>query len=354
MKILITGGAGFVGANLATSFKAKMPSATVVAFDNLKRRGSELNPSRLKKLGIEFVHGDIRNPADLDALAGNFDLLIECSAEPSVTAGLTGSPRYLLETNLVGTLHCLEFARHRVAGTIFLSTSRVYSIAPLKEIALVEAKTRFELAGEQTITGLSALGIAETFPTHRPRSLYGASKLSSEFIFQEYMDTYGMKGVINRCGVLFGPGQFGKVDQGVFTLWVANHYYGRSLSYTGFGGSGKQVRDLLHPGDLFSLILLQIEKMDFISGRTFNVGGGPANSSSLLELTSLCREMVGRSVDLQSVPMTTSVDIPYFVTDSSEVKRTLEWAPQRSVRDMVVDVVGWIRENDAMLAPLYC
>ena len=114
---------------------------SVVVFDNLHRRGSEWNVERLRSEGVTFVHGDVRNPADLEALDGTFDVLIEASAEPSVHAGIAGSPRYVLDTNLVGALNCLEFARKRCGGLVFLSTSRVYSIEPLMQLPLVELST---------------------------------------------------------------------------------------------------------------------------------------------------------------------------------------------------------------------
>lgn len=275
MRILITGGAGFVGSNLAKAFQKA--GSQVTAFDNLRRRGSELNLVDFKRLDIEFVHGDIRNPSDLADLAGNFDLLIEASAEPSVLAGLNQSPAYLLDTNLKGTMHCLDFALRRVKRTVFLSTSRVYSMAPLRELALEEGPKRFELKGSR--------GISERFPVDTARSLYGTTKLASEYLVQEYQNTYGCEAVIYRCGVIAGRGQFGKVDQGVFTLWMANHFFGRPLKYIGFGGTGKQVRDLLHPSDLYALIRLQLDSGKKWDAPVFNVGGGREISTSLLELT---------------------------------------------------------------------
>jgi CDP-paratose 2-epimerase len=353
MKILITGGAGFVGSHLARAFKNDNPKNQVTVFDNLKRRGSELNLSSLKRNGILFIHGDIRNPHDFDALSKNFDLFVEASAEPSVLAGLDGSPHYVLETNLLGTINCLEFARKKAPHFLFLSTSRVYSIDPLKSIPLKETATRFEIAPQRTVKGLSRNGIAEDFPTDTARSLYGASKLSSEILIQEYVETYGLKALINRCGVIAGPGQFGKTDQGVFTLWVANHFFGKSLRYTGFGGEGKQVRDLLHPQDLFELLKKQINTLDKNTGEIFNVGGGRHVSTSLKELTALSQEVTGSKVPIQKQAATTPVDIPLYISDNRKATEAFYWTPQRSVKTIVGEIHSWLRDNDADLKPLF-
>lgn len=133
MRILVTGGAGFVGSNLASLFKRDNPDAAVVAFDNLRRRGSELALPRLREAGVEFRHGDVRNAEDI-AEAGDFDLMIECSAEPSVHAGYGASPAYVINTNLTGTINCLEAVRRCNAALVFLSTSRVYPIAGLRAL----------------------------------------------------------------------------------------------------------------------------------------------------------------------------------------------------------------------------
>ncbi|MDX6446405.1 MAG: CDP-paratose 2-epimerase [Blastocatellia bacterium] len=353
MRILITGGAGFIGSSLALFFKHEDSSAEVVAVDNLKRRGAELNLDRFRKAGVQFVHGDIRNQSDLDDLAGNFDVFIEASAEPSVLAGVAGSPQYLLQTNLVGTLNCLEFARRRAASFVFLSTSRVYSIRPLREIKLVETDSRFEIGKDQTFPGVSENGVAEDFPVHLPRSMYGATKLASELIVQEYAESYGLRAVINRCGVIAGPGQFGKVDQGVFTLWVAKHFYRRPLRYTGFGGEGKQVRDLLHPADLFSLLKEQLAGIEKHSGAIFNIGGGRAGSTSLLELTALCREVSGNEVPIAADPETSSVDIPLYISDCRKANQSFSWRPERPVKDIVKDIFDWLKQNEAELKPLF-
>lgn len=353
MKILITGGAGFVGSSLARSFRDRYPESTVVALDNLRRRGSELNLASFRERGIEFRHGDIRQPGDLRDLEGRFDLMIEASAEPSVLAGLNGSPDYLLGSNLVGTLHCLEFARERVGKTVFLSTSRVYSIEPLRSIRLREGQTRLEIEAEQTLPGVTEAGISEDFPVLEPRSLYGATKLASELIIQEYVATYGLDAVVNRCGVIAGPGQFGKSDQGVFTMWVANHFYGKPLAYKGFGGTGKQVRDLLHPADLFELIVRQVENVSQASGQTFNVGGGPEISTSLLELTAHCREVVGREVPIGSDPETNPVDVPLYLSDHARVTEAFDWRPRRSVRQIVTEIHEWLAGNESQLRAVF-
>ena len=157
MNILITGGAGFVGSALARYFRRDATDNSVVVLDNLRRRGSEWNLDGLRSEGVTFVHGDIRNPADLEALDGTFDVLIEASAEASVHAGIADSPRYVLDTNLLGALNCLEFARKRCGGFVFLSSSRVYSIEPLTQLPLVELSTRFELQDDDcNIPGVSS------------------------------------------------------------------------------------------------------------------------------------------------------------------------------------------------------
>jgi len=352
-KILITGGAGFVGSSLAIAFKNENPSWNVVAFDNLRRRGSELNLDTFRKLGIDFVHGDIRNLPDLEDLNGHYDLLIEASAEPSVLAGINSAPSYLLQTNLAGTLNCLEFARRRAPAMVFLSTSRVYSIAPLRQLNFDETATRFELSKTQELSGIGPEGVSEDFPRHLPRSLYGASKLASEMVVQEYAATYGMKAVINRCGVIAGPGQFGKVDQGVFTMWVANHYFKQKLGYTGFGGTGKQVRDLLHPADLYSIVKKQWERMDSFDGEIFNVGGGNSVSVSLKELTAICQDITGNSVSLASKPESNAVDIPWYISDCTKARKALDWKAERSVLTIVRDIFEWIRTNEDRLKPLF-
>jgi len=353
MKILITGGAGFVGSSFALHLKTKYPKARVVAFDNLRRRGSELNLSKFRETGIEFVHGDIRNPSDLNYLSNTWDVFIECSADASVLAGIGSPAAYVLETNLGGTINCLEMAKRSSGVFIFLSSSRVYSISPLRNLSLIEGPDKIEISEIQSVPGVSKKGVAENFPTDSSRSFYGTSKLASEYLIQEYVDTYKLNATINRCGVIAGPGQFGRTDQGVFALWVAHHFFKKPLKYTGFGGKGKQVRDLLHIDDLIHLVEKQIESSDCHRGTSFNVGGGPEGAVSLLELTRICQEITGNSVFLGSETDSSAVDIPWYVSDTSKAQMEFGWRPKKTIKDIVSDIHEWLKINEEQLKSLF-
>ncbi len=348
-SVLVAGGAGFVGSNLATRYKADHPDARVVALDSLKRRGSELALSRLADAGVEFVHADIRCREDFDDLVG-FDLLLDCSAEPSVQVGLAGAPDYLIQTNLVGTINLLELARRNDAAFLFLSTSRVYPLDRLNRLALTQTDTRLEWADTTAEPGLSAAGLSESFPLDGPRSLYGASKLAGELLLQEYAYTYKMPAMINRCGVLTGPWQMGRVDQGFVTLWVSRHLFtDRPLSYIGYGGTGKQVRDILHIDDLYALIEAQLRDEAAWDASPFNIGGGRDVSVSLLELTALCNEITGVVREIGSQPDTSTVDIPIYLSDCERARRVFGWQPGWSPEAIAADIHEWIRANETDL-----
>ena len=349
MRILITGGAGFVGSNLALALKAKFPAAEVACMDNLYRRGSELNLPRLQKAGVQFHRGDVREAASFPA--GPFGFLIECSAEPSVLAGQDGSPDYLFQTNLVGAYQCLEKARAWKSRFIFLSTSRVYPIAALEAHPWREEPTRFAWEDHGT-AGITSRGVAEAVDLSGARSLYGYTKLSVEQLIEEYRATYGLKSVVNRCGVIAGPWQFGKVDQGVASLWVLAHHFGRSLSYIGYGGKGKQVRDFLHVDDLCDLIVEQVRHFETWDGWLGNVAGGLPNTASLCELTALCREITGKTISITSVPENRPSDLRLFIGDCAKLFARTTWRPSRDIRRIVQDIHSWVKENEEALAKL--
>jgi CDP-paratose 2-epimerase len=349
MKILITGGAGFVGSNLALALREQMPDAAVTCLDNLYRNGSQLNVPRLEAAGIRFHRGDVRDPATFPVEP--FDLMIECSAEPSVLAGQDGSPDYLFQTNLVGSYHCLEACRRHGAGIIFLSTSRIYPIARLEEHPWREEETRFVWADEGTL-GITSRGVTESVAIDGPRSLYGFTKLAAEQLIDEYRATYGLKAVVNRCGVIAGPWQFGKVDQGVVSLWVMAHHFKRRLSYIGYGGTGKQVRDMLHIDDLCDHIVGQVRHFDAWDGWLGNVAGGLECSASLQELTAFCREITGNTIEIASIPENRPNDLRIFLADCSKLFARSPWRPKRTVCDIVADTHAWVREHEATLEGL--
>lgn len=353
-KILITGGAGFVGSSIAIHLRKKYPAYSITCLDNLKRRGSELNIPRLGSAGIAFLHGDIRNREDLYPLeaAGGLSAIIEASAEPSVLAGLDNAPDYLVNTNLMGTINCLYLAAKTKADFLFLSTSRVYPIESIEKMKFTEKETRFHLAENQEIAGASEKGIAEGFPIAGYRSLYGATKLSSELLIAEFNQFFSLRTVINRFGVLTGPWQMGKVDQGVVVLWVARHYFKKELSYFGYGGQGKQVRDVLHIEDCCRLIDHQLHHMDEMNGRLFNVGGGMEISVSLQELTVLCQKVTGNTVPIHEVPDQRAADIRIYLTDNSAIAAATGWKPGLTPEAIVRDIYQWIKENEALLKPI--
>lgn len=345
MRVLVTGGAGFVGANLGVALKQRQPGWELTALDNLKRRGSELNLPRLRESDIAFAHGDVRERSDLLEL-GPFDALVECSAEPSALAGLEGGGDYVVDTNLLGAHHCLELARRDDAYLVFLSTSRVYPVAALNKVAFAENETRFELESKQELPGVSDAGISEQFPLDGARTLYGTSKLAAELLIAEYEAAFGLRAVVNRCGVIAGPWQMGKVDQGVFTYWTLAHRLGQPLTYIGYGGSGKQVRDLLHVDDLVDLIERQLLDPDHWAGFTGNVGGGRDCSLSLLETTGICRELTGNEVPIEGIAEPRPGDVPIYISDCELLYRHTDWRPERGPREILEDINGWISENE--------
>jgi len=347
-RILITGGAGFVGSSLALLWKRGRPDDEVVAMDNLRRAGSELALRRLLEGGIGFVHGDVRNPEDFE-IVKSAHLVIDCAAEPSVRAGYGSESAYLVHNNLLGTVNCLEFCRRHGAGLVFLSTSRVYPIAGLRGLPLEERGERLEIPEGASGPGWSRAGIRTDFPIHGSRSLYGATKLASELLIQEYGALYGLPAVVNRCGVLAGPWQMGRVDQGFVALWAARYLWGGPLAYMGFGGTGRQVRDVLHVEDLFDLVQLQARSLERHAGCVYGVGGGHERSVSLRELSQMCAERAGHELQIGSDPKTHPADVPYFVTDNRDATERTGWRPGRSIGRLLDDVFAWLRAGEPEL-----
>jgi CDP-paratose 2-epimerase len=348
-RILITGGAGFVGSNLALHLRDVLdPSVELIAMDNLYRRGSELNVPRLVSAGVRFHRGDVRDWASFPS--GAIDALVECSAEPSVLAGQDGAVDYLFATNLLGLFHCLERCRRDGAAMLFLSTSRVYPIATLEAHPWRETDTRFEWV--ESGGPIGPQGVSEACPLEGARSLYGTTKLAAELLIAEYRAAFGLRAVVDRCGVIAGPWQFGKVDQGVVSLWAMAHVLGRALRYVGYGGAGKQVRDVLHVDDFASLIEEQLLHPDAWDGFVGNVSGGASRAVSLRELTALCREMSGRTVAIGSDPATRANDLRIYVGDCARLHARTGWRPRHDPSRVVEDTVRWVHDHRQSLEAL--
>ena len=349
MKILITGICGFVGSTLATALLEANPETVLYGLDNFIRSGSEYNRNSLQKLGVNFVHGDIRSASDFDALPP-VDWVIDAAANPSVLAGIDGqtSSRQLVEHNLMGTVNILEYCKRHHAGFILISTSRVYSIGPLANVEVEAYGEAFRLRdGQQLPPGLSAAGVTETFSTAPPISLYGSSKLASEVLALEYGETFGFPVWVNRCGVLAGAGQFGRPDQGIFAFWINAWLRRRPLTYIGFGGKGYQVRDCLHPRDLLPLLRKQMAAPS-APNRVMNFGGGSDNAMSLAELSRWCHDLFGAHT-VTAQPEMRRFDIPWMVMDTSVALETWGWEPRITIKEILSEIAHHAEQNPAWL-----
>lgn len=351
MKILITGICGFVGSTLAKAWLAAEPGLILYGVDNLCRPGSERNRLELQRLGIRFVHGDLRQASDLEGLPG-VDWVVDAAANPSVLAGIDGqsSSRQLIEHNLYSTVNLLEYCKRQHAGFILLSTSRVYSVAELSAIPVQIHENRFVLTPQPNLPpGLTSAGIGEEFSTASPLSLYGGSKLSSEVLALEYGAAYDFPVWINRCGILAGAGQFGRPDQGIVAYWLHAWRQRQRLTYLGFGGQGHQVRDVFHPLDLLVLLRRQVVAEALPDSQIFNLGGGAGRSFSLAELSRWCEGRFGSQV-VGADPLQHRYDVPWLVMDTSRAGRAWNWQPQISLHEILEEIAGHAEEHPDWLA----
>jgi CDP-paratose 2-epimerase len=341
VRILISGICGFAGNAIARALAAQGGAHEVSGFDNFIRPGSEANRADLKRLGIKLVHADARAASDVDALPA-CDWVVDAAANPTVMAGVDGlsSSRQLVEHNLGGTVNLLEHCKRHRAGFILLSTSRVYSIAPLAGLPLRVADRAFSPERGALPAGAGAAGISESFPTAAPVSLYGATKLASEALALEYGHAFDLPVFVNRCGILAGAGQFGRPDQGIFSYWINSHLRRRPLRYIGFGGKGHQVRDCLHPSDLVPLLTAQFAAPKIaVADRIVNVGGGAASARSLLQLTDWCDDRFGPH-PVASDPSPRPSDVPWIVLDASKAGLVWGWKPRIPVQSIMEEIAA--------------
>lgn len=346
MKLLITGICGFVGCSLVESLLERHENLSICGIDNLMRPGSEINRARVRKLGVTFIHGDIRAASDFESLP-SADWVIDAAANPSVLAGVQGgfSSRQLFENNLSGLVNVLEYCKAHRAGLVMLSSSRVYSITSLRSIPLKENDKSFRLDDSKPLpSGATCRGIGPEFSTDPPISLYGSTKLASEVVALEYGYAFDFPVWINRCGVLAGPGQFGTPDQGIFSYWINGHLRRRALRYIGFDGMGKQVRDAFHPHDLAGLLDRQMRSERANGRRLYTVGGGRGNSISLAELTEWCDARFGIHAPVADLRPRT-YDIPWLVMDNHDAESDFGWHVEVSMENLLDQIADHAERN---------
>ena len=336
MKILITGGCGFVGSNLALFLKKK--GFTVHTLDNLTRKGSRYNFNLLKKQKIKNYKINISNIKKIKSLP-KYDLILDCCAEAAVEISKNDFDK-VINTNLIGTINILKKSKNDKSKIIFISSSRIY---PLEEMNKVIKNKNLK----------SKIKISKMFSEKDkiigPKTIYGLTKLCSEMLIEEFSYAYKLKYLINRCGVISGPLQFGKQDQGFVSLWIWRHLNKKKLSYIGYGGYGNQIRDVLHIDDLSELILLQIKNINKINNKLFTVGGSKTSYTSLSQLTKLCQKITGNKIKMGKVSKTSSYDIPYYLSDNTHVSNTYRWKPKRNINQVVMDTFLWLKNNKPII-----
>ena len=350
MKILITGGCGFVGSNIAIYLKYKLKKAEIIVFDNFFRKGSLLNKKRLLENKIKIIRGDIRSEKDMSQIP-NFDFLIDCAADPSALSGIKNGLSYLVETNINGTLNSLNLVKKNKAKIIFLSSSRVYSHEKINSLKFKVIDK--EIVPKKSCTGFNLKkGISENFDTKGLKTFYGFTKISAENLIKEYSNIFEIDFVINRSGVISGPWQWGRVDQGFVAYWIMAYTFKKKLKYIGYGGKGYQVRDILNVQDLCRLIEIQITNFKKFNNETFNIGGGMFSKISLAKLSEMCKEISNTSMEPSTSKEKRSGDIPYYVSDFSKIQNLSGWKPEIHIEKTIEDIYLWVNKNKSNLFKL--
>lgn len=337
MAYLVTGGCGFVGANLTAELIRRGERALVL--DNLARTGAQANLTWLREFGsYEFVHGDTRNFHDLEALFRKFD--VECVFHLAGQVAMTTSlenPRRDFEINVVGSFNVLECVRlfSPKATVVYASTNKVYG--SLDGIELVERATRYEPAGKKEIDERARLEFSTP---------YGCSKGAADQYMLEYARNFGLNTVVFRHSTIYGGRQISSFDQGWIGWFCQKALETLDDPATGFtiNGNGKQVRDLLHVSDAVGCYLAAHEHVAKARGHAFNIGGGYENSMSLRELFLQLEEKLGVKMTPRELPWRAN-DQRYFVADSSKAFQYLNWSPQVTKEKGIADALAWERSR---------
>jgi CDP-paratose 2-epimerase len=333
--VLITGGAGFIGTNLAKNYLRE--NKAVHIFDNLSRTGVHQNVDELLHDypgRVLFTNADVRDRDKLSEAVGDAAAVFHLAAQVAVTTSLD-DPRRDLETNLIGTVNVLEAIRHSNpdAPLLFTSTNKVYG--RLCNIVLQESGTRWA----PDDPAYACRGVPETQPLEF-LSPYGCSKGSADQYVLDYAASYGLKAIVFRMSCIYGPHQCGSEDQG----WVA-HFVRQALAENPITiyGDGKQVRDLLFVDDLVAAMRLAEEHVDRTAGQAFNIGGGSANAASLLELISELRS-AAPDIRIHWGPERLA-DQRWYVSDISKAKMVFGWEPRVCVRSGLSALWKWTSEH---------
>lgn len=335
MKLLITGGCGFLGSNLAAH--AIEQGIDLCVFDNLYRHGSQTNLKWLRTRGnFEFVHGDIRNSNDVQRVVQRMspDAVFHLAGQVAMTTSIA-DPRMDFEVNAMGTLNLLEAVRQHAerAAVIYSSTNKVYG--DLEQYAYGETSTRYVCTDRPD-------GFDESTPLdfHSP---YGCSKGSADQYLLDYHRIFGLNTVVFRHSSMYGGRQFATADQGWigwFCQMAARTRAGALAAPFTISGNGKQVRDVLHADDMISLYYSTLSHVDVAAGQAFNIGGGSANSLSLLELFRLLETQIDRALDYTQLPPRDS-DQRVFVADIGKINKLTGWAPKVSAQEGVSKMLAW-------------
>lgn len=338
--IVITGGAGFIGSNLADYYLSKPNRVTIL--DNFSRPGSERNLAWLEArhgAHLTVVRADIRTAEhELSETIGSADIVFHLAAQVAVTTSVT-HPRHDFEVNALGTFNVLEAARlSRSKPTVlYSSTNKVYG--KMADLGIVERNGRYAY---QSAAG----GIGEDRPLD-PYSPYGCSKCTGDQYVLDYARIYGMKTIVFRQSCIYGPRQFGMEDQG-WLAWFAIRAQQRKP--VTIYGDGKQVRDVLYVGDLIAAYAAAVSAIQTTSGKAYNIGGGPANTLSLLELVTVLNRHFGRKLDCGFEDWRPG-DQPVFVSDIAKAKADFGWEPRVDVEQGVTRLAEWIKANEALFDP---
>lgn len=335
-KVLITGGAGFIGSNVARYLIDK--GHDVVLLDSLIRRGVSHNLKWLKE--AKFVKGDIRERRDI-MKCGNVDIIYHCAANPGIPISLE-NPMYDFDVNAIGTMNMLEYARHYGSSLIYASTNKVYG-EKVNNIPIAEEATRYDYKGNY-----KGNGIPSNFSTDgKDHSPYGCSKLTGDLYCREYSTNLGVPTIVTRMSCIYGIMQYGQSEQGWVSHFIASAILNKKLEIF---GNGKQVRDCLFGEDLAELIYKLINNFDKYNGSVFNVGGGYDNTISLTEMIKYLKKKSGHKIDLHYNPWRPA-DHRVYYQDISDLEGF--WKPKTSVLEGFDKVWEWIEKNKDIFKTLY-